>query len=391
MWHELKERLRTEAHHLGLDVLRVAPAVEPPNADKLRPWIEEGCQASMAWLGRDPETRQNPAALLDGARSVVVVGCFYRPAEESLAHLADPGRMGIAAFAWGRDYHEVILEKLERLREWLHGHLGQEIPTRLLVDSGRAMEKPLAHATGIGWPGKNSLLVSRRFGCWLLLGEMVLPLPLPPDPVERDHCGSCRRCMDACPTGALDKPYRLDARRCLSYLTIEEKEAIPTDLRRAMGNRLFGCDDCLVACPWNRFAPKNPPAEFPSTPASGASRLLDGLEWDKSAFHLRFRSTPIGRLGRTRFLRNLAVALGNWGSVEAVQALTGLLREPEPLVRQHAAWGLGHALESGPRENNGHIIACLNAHRALETDPATLEELNSALRQAGRGGDSSLT
>ncbi|MBF0369723.1 MAG: tRNA epoxyqueuosine(34) reductase QueG [Magnetococcales bacterium] len=353
-WQELKEALRAQALAIGFDVARFAPATPPPTADNLLPWLEKGCHGEMAWLTQNTARRQDPGQLMEGVGVVLVLGSNYRPAE-SFCHT--PPRMGISAYARNNDYHDHLKKRLKRLSRWLRDHLGEEVNTRGFVDTAPVMEKPLAATCGIGWQGKNALLISRQYGAWLLLSELFLPFPLPPDPPEPDRCGSCNRCQLACPTGALDIPYRLEARNCIAYLTVEYKGPIPLHLRRAMGNRVFGCDDCIEACPWNRFAPATGDEAFLPRESLTAPSLLEFADLDEDTFRAVFRKSPIKRIGRERFLRNLAVALGNWGAPEALSALERLRDDPSPLVQSHALWGLDAALmpDKNTREKNDDV------------------------------------
>ncbi|MBF0154496.1 MAG: tRNA epoxyqueuosine(34) reductase QueG [Magnetococcales bacterium] len=310
-WHTLKERLRQQALLIGFDAAGFAEPALPPHGEKFSDWLEQGCQGDMAWLERHVERRQNPRLLLEGVASILVVGANYRPAGDPLDYLKDPGAMGVSAYARNRDYHLVLKKRLKFLHRWLEKELGQSLPVRLFVDTAPVLEKPLAVLAGLGWQGKNTMLVSRRYGCWLFLAEIFLTLPLPPDVPEQDHCGDCRRCLDACPTGALQRPYWLDARRCLAYITIESRGDIPAEYQSSMGNRVYGCDDCVVACPFNRFAPETAEPDYLPRAALQSPRLQDFVGMDEASFRDLFRQSPIKRLGRERLLRNINVALQN--------------------------------------------------------------------------------
>ncbi len=384
-WHPLKESLRKQAFNEGFSVAGFAPPAPPPHADGLRPWLQQQSQGEMAWLAQDPERRMDPRQLLDNLGTVLVLGVNVCPADDPLAAGRDPGRGWIAAHARHRDYHDILKKRLKRLSIWLDRQMGQPVAKRLLVDTAPILEKPLAVAAGLGWQGKNSLLVSPRFGCWLLLAEILLPFPLPPDAPLPDRCGTCRRCLVACPTDALAQPYRLNARRCLAYLTIEHAGPIPLADRVAMGNRIYGCDSCLVACPWNRFAPATQEADWQPRPLLMAPPLLDCVDLDEAGFRTRMAQTPIRRIGLIRFLRNVAIALGNGGTPEALAALARLLHHAAPLVRGHAAWGIGQwASQHRGDPLDGRADQMLDDRAQIEEDPWVREEIGMArYRMAG--------
>ncbi|MEO5371247.1 MAG: tRNA epoxyqueuosine(34) reductase QueG [Magnetococcus sp. DMHC-1] len=308
---DLKEKLRRQALLVGFDVAGFAPPNPPPNGHYLAEWLAAGRQGEMTWMARHVEQRQNPALMLDGVGSILVVGTNYRPPDNPLDSLQDPEAMSVAACARNRDYHLVLKKQLHQVHQWLEGEVGHPVPARMFVDTAPVMEKPLAVLAGLGWQGKNTLLVSRRFGCWLLLAELFLTLPLPPDEPERDHCGDCRRCQDACPTQALALPYRLDARQCLAYMTIEARGAFPERGRQVLGNRVYGCDNCVAVCPFNRFAPVTQKTDFLPRSELQEPKLADFVALEEGRFREIFRQSPIKRLGRERFLRNLDMALKN--------------------------------------------------------------------------------
>ncbi|MBF0177822.1 MAG: tRNA epoxyqueuosine(34) reductase QueG [Magnetococcales bacterium] len=310
-WHQLKEQLRRQALSVGFDVAGFAPPVPPPHAADFPLWLAQGCHGDMTWMERYKEQRQNPRLLLTDVASILVVGANYRPKGDPLDYLENPAAMGISAYARHRDYHTVLKKRLQTLHHWLEQQVGQPVPARLFVDTAPVLEKPLAVLAGLGWQGKNTMLVNRQFGCWLFLAEMFLTLPFPPDAVEPDHCGTCHRCQDACPTGALAQPYRLDAHRCLAYMTIESKENMPEHYQRLLGNRVYGCDDCVALCPFNRFAPVSEEEDYHPQPPLLAPKLADFTGMDEKRFQEIFRQSPIKRLGRERFLRNLGVAINN--------------------------------------------------------------------------------
>ncbi|MBF0162526.1 MAG: tRNA epoxyqueuosine(34) reductase QueG [Magnetococcales bacterium] len=378
-WHTLKESLRQQALVEGFSLAGFAAAAPPPHADYFEQWLQQNAHGNMHWLARQPERRQDPRHLLETLGSILVLGVNYAPGDDPLAPGRNPGQGWISLYARHRDYHDILKKRLQRLALWLEHRLQRPIQGRLLVDTAPLLEKPLACAAGLGWQGKNSLLVSRQFGCWLFLAEFLLPLPLPPDPPMADHCGDCRRCLSACPTDALAQPYRLHARHCLAYLTIEEAGPIPDRYRAAMGNRIYGCDDCLAVCPWNRFAPATQEVAFIPRPALQAPPLLELATLEEGSFRTLMQHSPIKRIGVVRFLRNVAVALGNWGAPEALPALAHLLQHGAPLVRGHAAWGIGR-LACQPA---GTLLGTaperlLQEQQRLEGEPWVREEIQKA-------------
>lgn len=345
----LADRIRTRALELGFDVVGIAPARPPPHADALRPWLEQGYEGGMSWMARAPERRADPCEVLPRARAVVTVGVSCFAAEPPPETWNDPLRGRIARYAWGRDYHNVLLPMLEDLASFVVRELHDAVLFKAYVDTGPVLERAVAEAAGIGFTGRNTMLISRTFGSYLFLGELLLDGELEPDPpVEHaapkagHPCGACRRCLAACPTGAFPEPYVLDARRCISYLTIEHKGPIPAELRPLMRNWIFGCDECQQVCPWVRRFSKPGKLRFLAfDPERCAPKLADLMALDERAFQERFAGTPILRLGRTRLLRNAAVALGNAGDPSAKEVLEPAAADPDPLIREHAAWALG--------------------------------------------------
>ena len=293
----------------------------------------------MDWLAETPERRASPAGLWPDVRSVVLLGTSYAPEEDPLAGLAHPDRAVISVYARSRDYHDVIKGKLKQVAGRFAAAAGADV--KVFVDTAPVMEKPLAAAAGLGWQGKHSVLVSRRHGSWLFLGAIYTTAELPPDAPEPDHCGSCRRCLDICPTDAFPAPYRLDAGRCISYLTIEHKGPIPHELRPGVGNRVFGCDDCLAVCPWNKFAQAGREAKLRAREDLANPPLAELARLDDAAFRLRFAGTPVKRTGRDRFVRNVLVAIGNSGAPALAREAEALLSDASPLVRGAAIWALG--------------------------------------------------
>jgi len=362
------DTLRARAREVApaLDVGVSAPEPGPEEAD-LAAWLADGRNGEMAWLGRDSARRCDPRRVLDGARSVVSLSMPYYqgPLPEGPADRA-VGR--VARYALGDDYHDVMLDRVRAVAGLL-----DDPAARPYVDTGPVLEKPRAMRAGLGWTGKHTNLVSRRHGSWHFLGAVVTRAELEPGPGHEDHCGTCRSCLDACPTGAIDPddPYKIDARRCISYLTIELRGPIPRDLRRAIGTWIFGCDLCLDVCPWNRFAEPTREERFRPRPDLVAPVLEDLLAWDQATFSRVMKGSPIKRTKRRGLLRNVAVALGNAGDRGAIPTLARTLREEhEPLVRGHAAWALGEL--GGPAAR-----AALEGHS--DPDPWVADEVAVAL------------
>jgi epoxyqueuosine reductase len=323
--------------------MRVTVAAAPPQArERLEAWLAEGHHGSMEWMASTAERRADPQALWPEARSVVVLGVNYGPADDPLAMLGESDRGTISVYARGRDYHDVIKGKLKELAGYLAARGGADV--KVFVDTAPVMEKPLAEAAGLGWQGKHTVLVSRAFGNWLFLGSIFTTAELPPDAPEADHCGSCRRCLDVCPTDAFPEPYKLDARRCISYLTIEHKGHIAPELRPRIGNRIFGCDDCLAVCPWNKFAEAGREARLSQREDLAAPPLANLARLDDAAFRARFAGTPIKRTGRDRFIRNVLIAIGNSGQPALADEAVRLLDDASPLVRAMAVWAAARLL-----------------------------------------------
>lgn len=332
------ELLRVRARELGFDALGIAPAVLAPHANEFVQWLEEGRAGEMAWLGRNVERRVDPRQVLEGARSVVVVAKNYGDCD---ARGGVPSRNSpvyqIARYAWGEDYHEVLIPSLRELERAMAEMGGVQ---KGYVDTGPVLERDFAALAGIGWQGKSTMLISRELGAFFFLGAILTTLELVYDEPAKDRCGRCTRCIDVCPTQAITAPRELDARRCVSYLTIELKGSIPEDLRPLIGNRIYGCDDCAAVCPWNRFAKASGEARFAARDFVSQWRLRDFLDLNEERFRLLFRGSPIKRIKRRGFLRNVCVALGNTGTAEDLPALRVAARDDEPLVAEHAAWAI---------------------------------------------------
>ena len=372
-----------EAKRLGFDLAGIASPARPATVERYQTWLARGFHGYMAYLAR-PDARAKRADLSliqPGLQSVVVVGANYYtgglPAE-----LRDDASRGIlASYAWGDEYHDWFASRLDRLAEFIQGRCGEPVAYRAYADTGPILERDLAVSGGLGFVGKSTNLIHPKLGSWLLLGELLLAVELPaiePGP-DQGTCGRCTRCLDACPTGALVAPHVLDARRCISYLTIELKGAIPRELRPRLGNRVFGCDICQEVCPWNqRFARPTLEPAFQPGPDALAPKLVDLLALDAADFRSRYRSSAVLRAKRRGLLRNAAVAMGNWGDHSAVVPLTRALRGDEPLVRGHAAWALGQI--AGPEARSA-----LAAAAGAETDPWVQEEISLSLHPMDAG------
>ena len=334
-----KTAIRARALELGFDAVGFTDAELGEEArDGLRDYLAHGYHGDMGWLADTAERREHPRALWDDARSVVVLGLNYGPAHDPLTVLELPDRGAISVYAQNRDYHDLVKKRLKRLARWMHETLGAQV--KVFVDTAPVMEKPLAERAGVGWQGKHTNLVSRPLGSWLFLGEVFTDLALEPDAPEGDHCGSCRRCLDVCPTNAFPAPYQLDATRCISYLTIEHKGHIPREFRAAMGNRIYGCDDCLAVCPWNKFATPTDETALWGRVELRAPRLRDLAGLDDAGFRKVFSASPIKRLGRDRFVRNVLIAIGNSGEPGLIPDVRARLDDASELVRAMAVWAL---------------------------------------------------
>jgi epoxyqueuosine reductase len=341
----LKQRIADEAKALGFDAVRftTADAVEG-TGQALDAFLGEGRHGDMDWLAATAERRKSPRALWPEARSVILLGVNYGRGGDPLAVLQQRSRAAISIYAQGADYHDVIKAKLRQLAARIQSLTTTDV--KIFVDTAPVMEKPLAARAGLGWQGKHTNLVSREFGSWLFIGSIFTSAELEPDAPEEDHCGACRRCIDLCPTGALTAPYRIDARACISYLTIEHKGHIAPRFREQMGNRVFGCDDCLAVCPWNKFAQSARETKLVVPAMSASPPLAELLALDDAAFRARFRGTPIKRTGRDRFLRNVLIAAGNSGDATLVLLVEARLADPSPLVRAMAVWALARLAPS---------------------------------------------
>ncbi|NKI58434.1 tRNA epoxyqueuosine(34) reductase QueG [Labrenzia sp. PO1] len=333
-----------KARALGFDGVKIAAADSIPEAgERLRHFLDKGYEGSMGWMAETADRRSSPQALWPEVRSVIMLAMNYGPGsaphEHPLAHLADKTTGGISVYSRHRDYHDVIKGRLKELASFLVSRSGGDV--KVFVDTAPVMEKPLGEAAGLGWQGKHTNLVSRDLGSWFFLGSIFTTLDLPPSGAERDHCGSCHACLDSCPTNAFPAPYQLDARRCISYLTIEHPGPIPEAFRKAIGNRIYGCDDCLAACPWNKFAEAAREAKLIAREEMITPKLADLLSLDDAAFRQLFSGSPVKRIGRGKFLRNVLIAAGNSGEIGLLGKIEALLDDADALVRGTAVWALG--------------------------------------------------
>ncbi len=369
----LNAMLRREAEALGFDAVgfTTPTALSADTGDYLDRFLEEGRHGDMDWLAAHAVRRRHPSALWPEARSIVMLGTSYAPGRDPLLVLETKDRAAISVYAQGRDYHDILKRNLKALARTLQvASGGAEV--KVFVDTAPLMEKPLAQTAGLGWQGKHTNLVSRTHGSWLFLGAILTTAEINPDPPEADHCGSCSRCLDVCPTAAFPAPYQLDARRCLAYLTIEHKGPIPVEFRVPMGNRVFGCDDCLAVCPWNKFAETAREIRFAAQAETSEPTLADLLALDDPAFRLRFAGTPIKRTGRDRVVRNTLIAAGNSGDPSLADAVVKLLGDNSPLVRGMAVWALSRLLEAPA------VRALAGRYAAAELDEAVRAEWAAA-------------
>jgi epoxyqueuosine reductase len=341
-WQQLKRDIRQWAQQAGFQEIGISGVDLGAAETRLLDWLAHDCHGEMDYMARHGTRRSRPAELVPGTVTVIAARMNYTPADarESWSVIEDGTQAFVSRYALGRDYHQVLRARLQRLADRIADMVGP-FGYRVFTDSAPVMEVELASRAGLGWRGKHTLLLSREAGSFFFLGEIYTDLPLPPDAPVADHCGSCHRCIDACPTGAITAPYRLDARRCISYLTIELKGAIPEELRPLIGNRVYGCDDCQLVCPWNRFAQITSEPDFAVRNGLDDATLAELFGWSEAQFNERLAGSPIRRIGYERWLRNLAVGLGNAPTSEAVTtALQRRRDDPSPLVREHVAWAL---------------------------------------------------
>jgi len=336
---DLKQQLIDVAHDMGFDLCRITrPDAIPQVPERLAAFLEQGFHGQMTWMAERTQWRGNPAALWPEAHSIIMLGESYRPEHDPRDILNHPDKGAISVYAQNKDYHDSVKKRLKRLARWLIEHAGGEV--KVFVDTAPVSEKPLGQAAGLGWQGKHTNLVSRELGNWFFIGSVFTTLDLPADPPETDHCGSCRACLDACPTEAFPAPYQLDARRCISYLTIEHHGPVDPELRPKLGNRIYGCDDCLATCPWNKFAITAREIKYHARDDLLAPDLVALAQLDDAEFRAKFSGSPIKRIGRDRFVRNVLYALGNSGLPSALDTAKTLMHDPDATVRDAAEWAV---------------------------------------------------
>lgn len=366
----LTDRVKLHAYTLGFDLVGVTPVAPPPHGDVYAEWVARGFAGEMGYMVRHVEKRQSPDTILPGARALIAVAMNYRIPEAGLLPDGQPHGV-IAQYARGEDYHDVMAVKLRALLAFIQSEAGRPVQGKVYVDTGPILEREFASLAGLGWYGKHTNLIHKRLGSWLLLGEILVDLELAYDRPATAHCGTCTRCIEACPTEAIVEPYVVDSRRCISYLTIELKERIPDEFRPMIGNRIFGCDDCQDVCPWNRRAPVTREAAFLPRQGTDAPALIDLLRITPDEFRIRFKGSPAKRAKRRGLLRNVAIALGNSGDAKAIPALIKALHDEEPLVRAHAAWALGQL-------GGDQAERALEQARSTETDRSVIAEIVQA-------------
>ena len=375
----IKQNILARARAEGFDLVRFADAkAEPGNASRLRDFLEAGHHGRMDWMERRTDWRADPQAMWPQAQSVILLGLNYGPAHDPLAILEQGERGAISVYALGDDYHDVVKKKLKVLAGYIFRTFQAEV--KVFVDTAPVMEKPLAERAGLGWQGKHTNLVSREFGSWLFLGSIFTTLELPPDQSEQDHCGNCHACMDVCPTAAFPQAYQLDARRCISYLTIEHDGPIPLEFRKPIGNRIYGCDDCLAVCPWNKFAQTGAELKLSARNELKAPALADLAALDDAGFRALFRKSPVKRIGRDRFVRNVMIAIGNSGDAGLENSARAGLEDKSALVRGAAVWALSRLLPAAAFQQ-------LAQSRARgEPDPDVRREWTATETAAAYGG-----
>jgi epoxyqueuosine reductase len=356
----------------GFDVVRVTDAqAAPHNREGLLAYLTAGHHGAMEWMETRKDERADPQSLWQGARSAIVLGLNYGPDRNPLEILTHKDKAAISVYAQGEDYHDVVKKKLKAVAGFIFEKSRADV--KVFVDTAPVMEKPLAQKAGLGWQGKHTNLVSREFGSWLFLGSIFTTLEIPPDDSETDHCGNCHQCLDVCPTDAFPAPYKLDARRCISYLTIENKGPIPHEFRKPIGNRIYGCDDCLAVCPWNKFAQSARELKLQPRAELRAPELAAMAELDDTTFRALFRKSPVKRIGRERFLRNVLIAIGNSGAPSLVASAQARLEDPSALVRGAAIWAL---LQLLPRDQFDSLAS---QYAPAETDNSVIAEWNPAI------------
>ncbi|HWK65776.1 MAG TPA: tRNA epoxyqueuosine(34) reductase QueG [Rhizobiaceae bacterium] len=371
---KLRDFIALEAQRAGFDAVAVTRPDSIPQAPaRLKEFVAQGQHGSMSWIAETLERRASPSVLWPEVRSIVVLAMNYGPGFDPRTLQARRDRAAISVYARNRDYHDVMKGRLKEIAGKIVARAGGDV--KVFVDTAPVMEKPLAEAAGVGWQGKHTNLVNRDFGSWLFLGTIFTTADLEPDVPEPDRCGSCRACLDACPTGAFPAPYRLDARRCISYLTIENKGPIPVEFREAIGNRIYGCDDCLAACPWNKFAKAASEAKFAARDDLQAPGIADLLSLDDAAFRAFFSGSPVKRIGRDRFIRNVLIAAGNSGDASLAPSCEVLTGDEAPLVRGAAVWALSRLVP------DAGLAAVASRRLPGEADADVRREWDAALRR----------
>ena len=371
---DLRDLIRDRARCLGFEVCGFASAADPwPASARLEAFVAEGHHGTMAWMAETLDRRRHPTAMWPDARSAIVLGLNYGPESDPLSGLERPANGLISAYARGDDYHDLIKGRLKQLASWSKARLGGEV--KVFVDTAPLLEKPLAQRAGLGWQGKHTNIVSRQLGSWLFLGSILTSAVIEPDPAETDHCGVCRACLDICPTRAFPAPYRLDARRCISYLTIEHAGPVDPEFRPALGNRIYGCDDCLAVCPWNKFAQGAREAALQARADLVEPSLASLVDLDQAGFARMFRKNPVRRIGLERFLRNVLYALGNSRDPNLASTVERRLTDVSPLVRGAAVWALSRLAPD-------RISALRTSLQAGEQDADVLAEWDLAAASA---------
>lgn len=372
----LRQWLAAEARDNGFDTMAIASADAVPDAaQNLAAYVEEGYHGTMQWMAETAERRSSPKSLWPDAETVIVFAMNYGPDRNPLDILSKKNRGAISVYAQNRDYHDLMKGRLKTIGSRLAARAAADV--KIFVDTAPVMEKPLAQASGIGWQGKHTNLVSREHGSWLFLGSIFTTAVIKPDEVEVDNCGTCRACLDICPTDAFPAPYQLDARRCISYLTIEHKGPIPREFRRPIGNRIYGCDDCLAVCPWNKFAAAAEEAKLMARDELREPSLKMLLGLNDAEFRKLFSGSPVKRIGRDRFIRNCLIAAGNSADLELVEVCVQLLADPSPIVRGAAVWALAQLTDQQS------FSATLDREIGGETDETVLQEWETATNKAG--------
>lgn len=367
---ELVKSLKERANALGFDTCKITSASLPKyKGENLAQFVSEKRHGTMQWMETTLERRKTPTAMWQQAKSAIVLGMNYGPEVDPLANLLNNEAATVSVYARNRDYHDIIKGKLKTLAGWVTSKTKSDV--KVFVDTAPLMEKPLAEQAGLGWQGKHTNLVSRELGSWIFLGSILTTAELEPDMSERDHCGSCQSCLDICPTNAFPAPYQLDARRCISYLTIEHAGPIPIEFRKAMGNRIYGCDDCLAVCPWNKYAQSGKEARLKARDDLLEPSLQELAKLDDVAFRRFFSGSPIKRIGRDRFMRNVLIAIGNSGSKALLHSAKTLLDDKNPLVRGAAVWAISNL------ESPSALSDIRSAYLKTETDPDVISEWTS--------------